>query len=134
MMTTTRRGFVKTSVAITGSAIAAGVLPSPGAAESSAPRPAASLPVSVTAWMRGSAIACSACAAEIMRALNTPRGKPASRKISSSACAHCGTLDACLSTMVLPAISAGAAARKTCQKGKFHGMMASTVPSGRYAI
>jgi len=42
MMTTTRRGFVKTSVAITGSAIAAGVLPSPGAAESSAPRPAAS--------------------------------------------------------------------------------------------
>src|SRR3990172_8204782 len=42
MMTTTRRGFVKTSVAITGSAIAAGVLPSPGAAESPAPRPAAS--------------------------------------------------------------------------------------------
>ena len=31
---------------------------------------------------------------------------------------------------MLPAISAGAAKRMTCQKGKFHGMIASTVPSG----
>ena len=52
------------------------------------------------------------------------------RKISSIASAHCGTFDACLSRPTLPAISAGAAKRKTCQKGKFQGMTASTAPSG----
>ena len=41
-----------------------------------------------------------------------------------------GTFAACLSTAPLPAISAGAAKRKTCQKGKFQGMMASTTPNG----
>ncbi len=46
------------------------------------------------------------------------------------ACADDGTLEACLSSIVLPASSAGTAARNTCQKGKFHGMMARTVPSG----
>ena len=94
-------------------------------------RPAASLPVSVTAWMRGSAMSCSACVAGIMSVRNTPAGKPAARKISSIANAHCGTFEECLSTIVLPAMSAGAAARNTCQKGKFHGMTARIVPSGR---
>ncbi len=60
----------------------------------------------------------------------TPSGKPARRKISSIASAHCGTFEACLSRPTFPAISAGAANRKTCQKGKFHGMIASTGPSG----
>ncbi len=45
--------------------------------------------------------------------------------------AVCGTLEACLSRQVLPTISAGAAKRITCQRGKFHGMTARTVPSGR---
>ena len=49
------------------------------------------------------------------------------------ASAHCGTLEACLSSPTLPAISAGAAKRKTCQNGKFHGIIASTTPSGWYA-
>ena len=40
---------------------------------------------------------------------------------------------ACLRTAVLPAIRAGAAKRITCQNGKFHGMIASTVPSGSNA-
>ena len=31
---------------------------------------------------------------------------------------------------MLPAISAGAAQRMSCQNGKFHGMIASTTPSG----
>ena len=44
--------------------------------------------------------------------------------------AHCGTLEACLSRPTFPAISAGAAKRNTCQKGKFHGMIASTGPIG----
>ena len=46
------------------------------------------------------------------------------------ASAHCGTLEACLSRPTLPAMSAGAAKRKTCQKGKFQGITASTAPSG----
>ena len=61
---------------------------------------------------------------------NSPRSKPASRRMSSIASAHCGTFDACLSRPTLPAISAGAAKRNTCQNGKFHGITASTGPSG----
>ncbi len=49
------------------------------------------------------------------------------------ASAHCGTLDACLRTATLPAMSAGAANRNTCQNGKFHGITASTTPNGWYA-
>ena len=45
--------------------------------------------------------------------------------------AVCGTLLACLSRPTLPAMSAGAAKRMACQSGKFHGMIASTTPSGR---
>ena len=44
------------------------------------------------------------------------------------ASAHCGTLEACFSSPTLPAMSAGAAKRKTCQNGKFHGITASTGP------
>ncbi len=44
--------------------------------------------------------------------------------------AHCGTFDACFSRPTFPAIRAGAAKRNTCQKGKFHGMIASTGPIG----
>jgi hypothetical protein len=46
------------------------------------------------------------------------------------ASAHPGTFDACFSTPAFPAINPGAAKRKTCQKGKFHGMTANTTPSG----
>ena len=46
------------------------------------------------------------------------------------ASAHCGTLEACFSSPTLPAISAGAAKRNTCQNGKFHGITASTGPIG----
>ena len=60
----------------------------------------------------------------------SPRGKPAALKMSSIASAHCGTFEACLSRPALPAISAGAAKRKTCQKGKFHGITARMMPSG----
>ena len=40
------------------------------------------------------------------------------------------TFEACLRTPAFPAMSAGAAKRKTCQNGKFHGMTASTTPRG----
>ena len=61
---------------------------------------------------------------------NRSGGTPASRRSRSMASAQPGTLDACLSTTALPAMSAGAAKRKTCQNGKFHGMTARTTPSG----
>ena len=61
---------------------------------------------------------------------NRSCGKPASRSTSSIASAQPGTLLACFSTAPLPAISAGAAKRNTCQNGKFHGITASTTPSG----
>ena len=60
-------------------------------------------------------------------------GNLACARISSIASAHPGTFEACFSTPALPAISAGAAKRKTCQNGKFHGMTASTTPSGSKA-
>ena len=46
------------------------------------------------------------------------------------ASAHCGTFGACFSSTTLPAISAGAANRNTCQNGKFQGMTANTAPIG----
>ena len=46
--------------------------------------------------------------------------------------AVCGTLLACLSSPTLPAINAGAAKRIACQSGKFHGITASTGPSGSH--
>ena len=61
---------------------------------------------------------------------NAPSGKPPRRNVSSMSSAVCGTFDACFSSPTLPAISAGAANRITCQSGKFHGMTASTGPSG----
>ena len=92
--------------------------------------PAAVLPVSVTAATRGSSITPFTCSVSIKRVWKTPSAKPARRKISSIASAHRGTLLECLSSPTFPATSAGAAKRKTCQKGKFHGMIASTGPIG----
>jgi hypothetical protein len=43
-----------------------------------------------------------------------------------------GTLLACFNKPTFPAISAGAANRKTCQYGKFQGITARTGPSGSY--
>ena len=93
--------------------------------------PACSLPVSVTAATRASAIRPPTAADPTSSVRKSPRGKPAAVKTLLDARARsCGTFEACLSRPALPAISAGAAKRKTCQKGKFHGMTASTMPSG----
>ena len=64
---------------------------------------------------------------------NSGGGKPASLKIASIASAAPVTFDACLSRPALPAMSAGAANRNTCQSGKFHGITASTGPRGSNA-
>jgi hypothetical protein len=93
-------------------------------------RPAGSLPVSVTPAMRLSAMSPETRSAPMSSVWNTPEGQPARRNRSSSASAHCGTFDACLSSATFPAASAGAANRTTCQKGKFHGITARITPSG----
>jgi len=41
-----------------------------------------------------------------------------------------GTFEACFSRPTFPAARLGAAKRNTCQNGKFHGITASTGPSG----
>jgi len=93
-------------------------------------RPAPSLPVSVAAAMRGSSSSLLARLPSMSKVWKAPSGNPAARKTSSMASAHCGTLEACFSTAAFPATSPGAAKRKTCQSGKFHGITASTTPSG----
>ena len=93
--------------------------------------PAASLPVNVTAAMRSSSTKGFTIFEGINKVWKAPGGKPASNKISSMLSAERGTLEACLRSPTLPAMSAGAAKRKTCQNGKFHGMIARTGPIGR---
>ena len=93
-------------------------------------RPAPTLPVRVTAATRRSAMTAGTWSVPMSRVWNTPSGAPARRKRSSSSRAVRGTLGACLSRPTLPTITAGARKRATCQRGKFHGMMASTTPSG----
>ena len=92
--------------------------------------PARSLPVRVTAAIRGSSMILATSLVSTKRLVNTPSGTPARRKRSSSSRAVCGTFDACLSSPTLPTMRAGAANRTTCHSGKFHGMMASTGPRG----
>ena len=96
--------------------------------------PARSLPVSVTAAMRSSEIRSSAISFSMSSVENNPSGAPAWVKMRSISSAQRVVLSACFNTTAFPAISAGAAARKTCQYGKFHGMMAKMTPSGRKAI
>ena len=93
--------------------------------------PAPSLPVSVAAATRSSRRIFSTLPLPTSRVWKTSSGKPASRNSSSMNSAVWGTLLACLSRPTLPAARAGAAKRIACQSGKFHGMIASTTPSGR---
>jgi len=92
--------------------------------------PAASLPVSDTARTAGWAISAATARAGTSNEVTTPSGSPPSRNTRSIASEAPGTDEACLSATTLPAIRAGAAQRNSCQNGKFHGMMASTTPSG----
>ena len=91
------------------------------------------LPVSVTAATSGAPMSAATRAEPTSSVRNASRGTPAACRISSIASAQPLTFEACLSRPTLPAMSAGAAKRKTCQSGKFHGMTASTRPSGSKA-
>ena len=65
-----------------------------------------------------------------MTTLKTPSGSPASWQSSANLSAVSGVCDAGLITMVLPAASAGAIFHEESRKGKFHGTMAPTTPTG----
>jgi hypothetical protein len=60
----------------------------------------------------------------------TPSGIPASSAIRSNSIAVSGVSSAGLSTMVLPAASAGAIFQDAIVSGKFHGVIRPTTPSG----
>jgi hypothetical protein len=92
--------------------------------------PAPSLPVSVTAATRGSATIASMSLPATRSVSSTPAGAPHALKMRAISSAQPVTLAACLSSATLPAIKPGAAKRKTCQNGKFQGMIASTTPKG----
>ena len=89
-------------------------------------------PVTQIAATRGSATTSGTVAGGISMVRKSPTGNPALTTASSMASAHAGTLDACLRTTAFPAANAGASNLMTCQKGKFQGMTASTIPSGSY--
>jgi hypothetical protein len=111
------------------------------AATAATDAPARSLPVSVTAATSGcsmtravtSATSDSSTSSVVNSAAGAPTAAAASRKTSCAASAQPVTEGACLSSAVLPAASAGAANRTTCQNGKFHGITASTTPTGSCA-
>ncbi len=94
--------------------------------------PSADLERTVAAATRRSSMMPGTLSEPTSSVWKAPPGKPAQRKTSSIASAHWGTLEACLRRPTLPAMRPGAAKRKTCQNGKFHGMIASTTPSGWY--
>ena len=62
--------------------------------------------------------------------LTTPSGTPASWQSSANLSAVSGVCDAGFSTIVLPAARAGASFHDERRKGKFHGTMAPTTPTG----
>ena len=92
--------------------------------------PAGPDPVSVAAITRRSRSTGSTREEPMSRVWKVPGGNPARANRSWMNSAVCGTFEACLSSPTLPAIRAGTAKRIACQSGKFHGMMASTGPSG----
>ncbi len=65
-----------------------------------------------------------------MTTLKTPGGKPASSNSSASASVDADENSDGLTTMVLPAASAGAIFQTASSSGEFHGAMATTTPSG----
>jgi hypothetical protein len=96
--------------------------------------PARSLPVRVTAAIRGSATIRAETSgtrpASMTSDRNSPAGAPASVNSASIASAQPVTSGLCLSRAALPAARAAHANRSTCQNGKFHGITAKITPSG----
>ena len=78
-------------------------------------RPAPTLPVTVTAVTRGSAIALALCPRVRWAVMKASSGRPAARQASSSSSAQPTTFSAGFSRKALPPIRIGTAARIACQ-------------------
>src|SRR6059036_1708148 len=66
--------------------------------------------------------------------LNTPGGRPASSNSSASASVDADVNSEGLMTIVQPAASAGAIFQVASSSGEFHGVMATTTPSGSLRV
>ena len=85
----------------------------------------------LTARMRGSSTSAFPIAPPgPVTTLITPGGRPASTSASASRWVHTGVSEAGFSTTVQPATSAGAVFQTGIAKGKFHGVMSVTGPTG----
>ncbi len=89
-------------------------------------------PVKVTFRRRGSCMSGpdSADAFDVGRIDSTPSGSPASANTSPSSSIVRGVSSAGLTMIVHPAATAGAILRVPMASGKFHGVIASTGPTG----
>ena len=94
--------------------------------------PTSVLPVNEIFFTAGLVVSSAPTGAgsEAVTTLNTPAGTPARPASSARASAASGVSSAGLATTVQPAASAGAALRAMVAKGKFHGVMAATTPTG----
>lgn len=88
-------------------------------------------PVKLTLWMRRWRTSGAPASIPVpVTMLTTPGGNPASTISSPSISAVSGVCSAGLSTTVHPAASAGPSFQTAMSRGKFHGTMAATTPTG----
>jgi hypothetical protein len=95
-------------------------------------RPVLDSPVNVIASTSGWVVSASPALSgpKPLTTLNTPSGSPASAQISARIEAVIGLCSAGLATTVQPNASAGATFHVSSIRGKFHGEMDPTTPSG----
>ena len=93
-------------------------------------------PVNVSFRSRGSRISGSITfpLLLVVTTLSTPSGSPASRNRSASAYIDNGVCDAGFTTIVQPAATAGPIFRVPIASGKFHGVIISAGPTGRFIV
>ena len=89
-------------------------------------------PVNTTPAVCGSPTSTAPTDPSPGRSCRTPPGMPASRRISTIRAAISGVSSAGLASTVLPAPSAAATWPVKIASGKFHGLMQTTGPSGRW--
>jgi hypothetical protein len=79
------------------------------------------------------AIAAPASASPVIT-FHTPAGTPASRASSARRSAETGASSAGLCTTAFPQASAGASFQEAMTRGKFHGVIAPTTPTGSRSV
>ena len=93
-------------------------------------RPASTPPVSEILSTSGCSTSALPVSPSPVMTLKTPGGKPTPAASSATASIDADVTSDGLTTTVLPAASAGAAAIMVRNTGEFHGVMIATTPSG----